>query len=455
MRALLARGADATLIGPGTGANAAAASSSSSSSTSTAAAAPPAPSPNAIVGIPPLCRAAASGEAECVRLLIAAGADATSAGPTAEATVGPPLFWAAGSGDSGGEIIKLLLEAGADAKKVAPDGVTALLIATASENADAVEELLKAGADPNAVAEREGVRPLHVAAESGDVRIVKALLAAGADPDAEDVGGLRAIEGAAAAAEKKVVEVLFPVTTKKIVEFSGGGEGGAPSSSSSLRGGGGGSGGGEGNREWSVSGLMLRGAAEQARRVEEHAKHGGGGHHHHDHGDGCGCGHGHGEEAEEEKIEVPAATEPDAAKAAAAARAGDEAFVSGDVALAFGKYSESLRHATGDSRVWSNRAAAALRGGGSGGDRGVAAAERARADARIARALDPTSVKAWFREGSAAEALGDYEGAARAFFEGYRVDPAQGRECAEAFQAAVAAGRAAHAAKHGGGKTKK
>lgn len=392
------------------------------------------------MGIPPLCRAAASGSAECVRLLLAAGADAATSGPTAEATVGPPLFWAAGSGDGGGEIVKLLLEAGADAKKVAPDGVTALLIATASENAAAVEELLRAGADPNAVAEREGVRPLHVAAEAGDAAVVRALLAAGSDPDAEDAGGLRAIEGAAAAAEREVVEILFPVTTRKIVEFGKGEEGGESSG-----GGGGGSGGGdEKNREWSVEGLMLRGAAEQARRQAEHAKH----HHHHGHGDGCGCGHEHGEDdqEQEEKIEVLAPEAPDAAKAAAASRAGDEAFVAGNVALAFEKYSESLRHATDDSKVWSNRAAAALRGGGGG--RGTAAAERARADARVARALDPTSVKAWFREGSASEALGDWEAAARAYFEGYRANPAQGKECAEAFQAAVAAGRAEHAAKH-------
>ena len=443
---LLARGADATLAGPGTGAAAPGASTPTTSSNNA----------NPAVGIPPLCRAAASGDAECVRLLLAAGADAASSGPTAEASVGPPLFWAAGSGDGGGEIVELLLEAGADAKKVAPDGVTALLIATASENAEAVEELLKAGADPNAVAEREGVRPLHVAAEAGDPRIVRALLAAGSDPDAEDAGGLRAIEGAAAAVEREVVEILFPVTTKKIAEFGGGGSGGggeegdgssSSSTSTSAR---------EENKEWSVDGLMLRGAAEQARRQAEHAKHGHG-HGHHGHGDGCGCGHEH--EEEEEKIEVPAAEAPDAAKAAAAARAGDEAFVAGDVALAFEKYSESLRHATDDSKVWSNRAAAALRGGNSGGSggggsgsgensRGAAAAERARADARIARALDPARAKAWYREGSAAEALGDYEGAARAYFEGYRVNPAQGRECAEAFQAAVAAGRAAHAAKH-------
>ena len=426
VRMLLARGADATLAGPGTGAAAAEEASNANSSA---------------VGIPPLCRAAASGSAECVRLLLTAGADAASAGPTAEATVGPPLFWAAGSGDGGGEIVKLLLEAGADARRVAPDGVTALLVATASENAEAVEELLRAGADPNAAAEREGVRPLHVAAEAGDERIVRALLAAGSDPDAEDIGGLRAVEGAAAAAERAVVEILFPVTARKIVEFGGSGEEGAG------EGAGGSKGGGEKNREWSVEGLMLRGAAEQARRQAEHAKHGGGHHHHgHDHGDGCGCGHGHeggGDGEEEEKVEVPAPEAPDAAKAAAASRAGDEAFVAGDVALAFDKYSESLRHATDDSKVWSNRAAAALRGGGSGG-RG---AERARADARVARALDPTSVKAWFREGSAAEALGDFESAARAYFEGYRTNPAQGKECAEAFQAAVAAGRAAHAAK--------
>ena len=181
MRALLARGADATLIGPGTGANAAAASSSSSSSTSTAAAAPPAPSPNAIVGIPPLCRAAASGEAECVRLLIAAGADATSAGPTAEATVGPPLFWAAGSGDGGGEIIKLLLEAGAGADALTADGMSALELACACGHADVAAELLHwSGKTFAGSHEATECGPLLCAALSGDAECVRVLRAHGA-----------------------------------------------------------------------------------------------------------------------------------------------------------------------------------------------------------------------------------------------------------------------------------
>lgn len=93
LTALLARGADPALAGPG--------------------------------GAPPLCRAAASGCAAAVEALVAAGADAN-----AESAAGPPLLWAAGGG--GSAAVKALLNAGAKADAVAEGGVTALLLAAAT-----------------------------------------------------------------------------------------------------------------------------------------------------------------------------------------------------------------------------------------------------------------------------------------------------------------------------------
>ena len=54
------------------------------------------------------------------------------------------------------------------------------------------------------------------------------------------------------------------------------------------------------------------------------------------------------------------------------------------------------------------------------------------------------SVQAWYREGSAAEALELYQEAAEAYFEGCRVDP-DNRDLAQGFQRAIAAGKKQHA----------
>ena len=70
-------------------------------------------------------------------------------------------------------------------------------------------------------------------------------------------------------------------------------------------------------------------------------------------------------------------------------------------------------------------------------------APAALAAARAARERDASYAKAWYREGAAARALGRWEDAAAAFFEGFRVAP-DNADLAAAFQDAVAQGRAAH-----------
>ncbi len=78
------------------------------------------------------------------------------------------------------------------------------------------------------------------------------------------------------------------------------------------------------------------------------------------------------------------------------------------------RYSEALRHSTGDAALWANRSAAFLRTG---------AYEEALQDARRARTLDKKYAKAFYREGCAAQALRLWEDAAQAYFEAFRLEP--------------------------------
>jgi len=63
------------------------------------------------------------------------------------------------------------------------DGSTALHWAAHWDNLDAVDALIRAGADPKA-ATRLGATPLYIAAEDGNPAMIAKLLAAGADPNA-------------------------------------------------------------------------------------------------------------------------------------------------------------------------------------------------------------------------------------------------------------------------------
>ena len=82
----------------------------------------------------------------------------------------------------------------------------------------------------------------------------------------------------------------------------------------------------------------------------------------------------------------------DADAAAAKKRAGDEAFVKGADADAIAAYDASLAADDSNAKVWANRAAAKLLQGSHAS---------ARRDAKIAREIEPTYVKAWYREGLA------------------------------------------------------
>jgi ankyrin repeat protein len=90
-----------------------------------------------------------------------------------------PLLFAARSGDA--ESIRLLLAAGADINDKLPNGMSALVLAAHSGQGAAASILLEKGADPNS--DGIGYTALHAAVLRGDLNLVTDLLRRGANPN--------------------------------------------------------------------------------------------------------------------------------------------------------------------------------------------------------------------------------------------------------------------------------
>lgn len=134
-----------------------------------------------------LYEAAAEGDLDGMRELIAAGADVNAAIDGD----GSPLIGAARSGDLGA--VTLLLERGADPNLGVPGDGSALIAAAASGRADLVTLLLDRGARIDMVV-RGDENALIAAAGAGHLPAVKVLVARGADVNARVRSGL-AISG--------------------------------------------------------------------------------------------------------------------------------------------------------------------------------------------------------------------------------------------------------------------
>jgi ankyrin repeat protein len=178
-----------------------------------------------------LHRAAAWGDQDMVRKLIAAGANIHSMTPKGTT----PLHKAARAGCP--DIVKILLEYGANVNLCNYKGKTALIIAARRGHTDTIMMLVEAGADVNLLHKdilsisfemnqmksteifpREnanitidggGRTALHVAAGYGHQDIVKMLLGFGADINLHTKNGDTALHHAAYRRQQKIVELLL------------------------------------------------------------------------------------------------------------------------------------------------------------------------------------------------------------------------------------------------------
>lgn len=105
--------------------------------------------------------------------------------------------------------VERLLDAGADANAVSSNSLrnTPLHAAVAGGHREAALRLLERGAGVN-VADAGGHTPLHIAAETGDVPVVKAMLARGADPHMVDAEDRTPLARAAARNHHEVVDLI-------------------------------------------------------------------------------------------------------------------------------------------------------------------------------------------------------------------------------------------------------
>jgi ankyrin repeat protein len=90
-----------------------------------------------------------------------------------------PLLYAALSGDR--DTVRILRSAGAAVNDAAADGMTPLVLSLVKRHEALALDLLDLGADPNAAG--TGYTALHVASATGQAEAVRALLARGADPN--------------------------------------------------------------------------------------------------------------------------------------------------------------------------------------------------------------------------------------------------------------------------------
>lgn len=330
-----------------------------------------------------------------------------------QSEVGTPFLCACARGAEA--TVRMLALRGADVRATTPAQVGAATLAASSGVLGALAAALEAGA-PTDARPPGGMTALHVAAShpnaaSISLEAVDVLLRAGADPNAEDGEGLKAIHAAAVTGRVDVVEKLVSVTKPDAANDAG---------------------------AWDVSAAQKEAQAKMRAIQEKHR----------------GKDPSSHVDSKRNQWTVPPNEPPyvavtgvlDAASAASKKREGDEAFVKGDDASALAAYDASLRLDDSNAKTFANKAAAILRmvGGKSAGDLKTKTSdlETAWRAARSARHLDPTYVKAWYREGVALTELGDFESAALAFFEGMQID-GDNADLKRGFDEAIRRGRQA------------
>src|SRR2546430_709593 len=119
--------------------------------------------------------AAMKGDKAAVRSLLERKADVNAPQPDGATA----LHWAVWREDV--EMTSMLIRTGANAKAANRQGATPLSLATTNGNAAIIEELLKAGVNPNAPLSKDGDTALMMASRTGKPDAVKVLLDHGAE----------------------------------------------------------------------------------------------------------------------------------------------------------------------------------------------------------------------------------------------------------------------------------
>ena len=144
----------------------------------------------------PLCIAAQYDDVETLKLLLSHKADELESGSGGLY----PIHIAAARGSI--KVLSVLLNSHyADpnqctigSRPLFLDTITPLFYAAQNDHLEAVNLLIKNGADPNKARYTDDATPLHVAAWQGNFKVVEALLAAGADPDLKMRNGSTAFD---------------------------------------------------------------------------------------------------------------------------------------------------------------------------------------------------------------------------------------------------------------------
>jgi ankyrin repeat protein len=156
-------------------------------------------------GRPPLWVAIEAGDAEMVKALLAAGANANDPGASVDKSMeyGDTLVMRAVDGGNP-EILKALVAAKADVNKGNAYGVNGLMSAAMQGRAELVGILVKAGANVNA-RDKNGTPALYSAVQGGNPEVVRILVDAGADTS---VNHKLLLDTAKAKKDPKLVELL-------------------------------------------------------------------------------------------------------------------------------------------------------------------------------------------------------------------------------------------------------
>lgn len=329
-----------------------------------------------------------TGKLAVAEYLVGRGA---SVHPTSEGSQGP-LHYAATCGND--RLLALLADAGASLEAPSRQG-SPLCWAAAAGSGPSVRWLLARGASA-AVSTSDGVTPVFMAAAAGAEECVEALLSAGSPADAPAHGGITALHVAASLCRPSLVRLLLSrgaASCAQLRDRNGQGDTPLEAAAKSRRG-------AAAERRETIeallgvspppTGLPAQATAED---VDGWGRERGGGA-----AEDSGAGGDESAVASRRAV-VPVAEDFDLDKAKELKRRGDEAFVSGRMEEAAQSYTESLKHDTQSAVVWANRAMACLK---------LGRFEDALRDAMVSRTLDADYVKAWFREGKAYHALGEW-----------------------------------------------